>query len=57
MYKLRNATRGNPRKGLKAPEAYELSGAPGFPRPVGPGSPWRQGLSYYGGGPGETVEK
>jgi len=30
---------------------------PGFRDPVGLGSPWRQGLSYYGEGAGETVEK
>jgi len=58
MYKPRNATRGESPERFKAPEAYELSGAPGLPRPVGPGSPWRQGLSYYGErGPGEAVER
>jgi len=43
MYKPRNATRRNPRKGLKAPEAYELSGAPGLPRPGRAGKPLATG--------------
>ena len=44
MYKPRNATRGKPRKGLKAPEAYELSSAPGFPRPGRAGKPLVTGV-------------
>ena len=43
MYEPRNATRGEAPERFKATEAYELSGAPGFPRPGRAGKPLAAG--------------
>jgi len=40
---------GSPER-FKAPEAYVLTDAPGFPRPGRAGKPLVTGVSYYGEG-------